>query len=162
MMAIIDTNVAISANGRDTHASDDCQIRCIEILEKMATKQYADAIVLDDLGLIFDEYSNYLNYSGQPGVGDIFFKFLHDNMYSQEEIRLVSITPSADARKGFDELPENEIDPSDRKFLAAAVVSGASIFNALDNDWHEKRDFLSEIKVDVVQICPEHGCVVEL
>ena len=32
----------------------------------------------------------------------------------------VAITPCSDDRLGFKELPENDLDKSDRKFLAAA------------------------------------------
>ncbi|RQR37819.1 hypothetical protein [Burkholderia sp. Bp9142] len=159
MSVIVDTNVAIAANGRDTHATELCQMRCIDLLMEIATGRGGDFVVLDELGLIFEEYSGHLSYKGQPGVGDMFFKFLHDNMYDQDVICLVNVTPNNDESTGFDELPENEVDPSDRKFLAAAIVSGAKIVNALDGDWHEKREFLAEIDVDVEQICPEHGCV---
>jgi hypothetical protein len=47
---VIDTNVAIAANGRNTHASEICQLVCIEFLE-----QYKDLnIVIDELGFIIE------------------------------------------------------------------------------------------------------------
>jgi hypothetical protein len=36
-----------------------------------------------------------------------------------------------DEQTGFDELPVNSLDRSDRKFLAAALVSGATVINAI-------------------------------
>ena len=57
MNRVIDTNVAIAANGRNTHASDSCQYRCIELLEEICNKSSKYRIFLDSNGLIFEEYS---------------------------------------------------------------------------------------------------------
>ncbi len=157
MKCIIDTNVAIAANGRDTHASEECQLNCIEkLLNLVQDRKYT--IHLDALDLIFDEYTKHLLFRGQPGVGDMFFKHLHDNKYTETLIKLVTITPNEDDDTGFDELPVNRVDKSDRKFLATAVASGASIINALDSDWNEQAALLAHLGVNVDQLCPEHGC----
>lgn len=158
MNVVVETNVAISANGRDTHASMACQYACITFLEELVAPKKRTQIVLDELGLIFTEYSNHLHYKGQPGVGDVFFKYLHDHMYLRKKIKRVPITPIADEARGFNELPPNPVDKSDRKFLAAAIVSKAGVVNALDTDWHEKVGFVNSIGVNVRQLCPEHGC----
>lgn len=159
MKFVIDTNVAIAANGRDTHACNKCQLDCVEFIEELTSKNNRRKIYLDDLDLLISEYKPHFNFHGQPGVGDAFYKFLHDNKYSGSRVKLVSITPNHSEEKGFDELPINLIDPSDRKILAIAVVADAKIANALDNDWHEKRDFVASLGIDVLQLCPEHGCV---
>jgi len=86
---------------------------------------------------MLEEYSGHLNYHGQPGVGDMFFKYLHDHRYLGGKIQQVAITPISDETRGFGELPPNPLDKSDRKFLAAAVVAQAEIANALHADWHE-------------------------
>lgn len=158
MKTVIDTNVPIAANGRDTHAGEDCQIRCIEFLQCLASRRSKDVIALDEGGLLLDEYKRYLNYRGQPGVGDIFFKFLHDHMYVNNRVELVQVTRSKDEDRGFDELPANDLDPSDRKILAIAVVADAEVVNALDTDWHEQAELLAQLGVTVQQLCPEHGC----
>ena len=158
MKLAIDTNVPIAANGKDTHAGLPCQLRCIELLEQVATGQFDGVVVLDAGGLIAGEYARYLNYHGQPGVGDLFFKFLHDHMYAGSKVELVEITSIPDESRGFKELPENELDPSDRKLLATALTSGAEIVNALDTDWHEQSELLTALGVPVRQLCPEHGC----
>ena len=44
------------------------------------------------------------------------------------------MTPTEDDRRGFEELPENTFDPSDRKFLAVAIVANAVVLNATDTD----------------------------
>ena len=158
MKVVVETNVAVSANGRNTHASLACQYACTEFLEVLVSPKKRTQIVLDELGLIFTEYSNHLRYKGQPGVGDMFFKYLHDHMYLDEKIKRVHITPIADEARGFDELPPNAVDKSDRKFLAAAIVSQADVVNAVDTDWHEKMAFIASTGVKVQQICPDHGC----
>ena len=42
---VVDTNVAMAANGRDTHADLECQLDCIE---KLAAICREAVVVLDD------------------------------------------------------------------------------------------------------------------
>ena len=109
---------------------------------------------LDEQDLIFNEYRNHLHFSGEPGAGDAFFKYIYNHQFSDSRVGRVPITPSRNASKGFEELPENRLDPSDRKFLAVAVVADASIVNATDSDWHESRTLLDGIRIEVEQLCP--------
>lgn len=160
MNVVVETNVPIAANGRETHASLACQYTCTEFLEKLASPKSNTSIILDEQGMILDEYRHYLNYKGQPGVGDMFFKYLHDHMYLDKKVKLVPISPITDETRGFSELPVNPIDKSDRKFLAVAIVANANIINAMDTDWHEKAVFVDLMKIKVQQLCPEHGCSV--
>lgn len=151
---VVDTNVAIAANGRNTHADPDCQRACItELLEFLR----GEIVAIDDLGLIFDEYKNKLRFAGAPGVGDMFFKYVHDHQGVPTRVSRVSITLSDDDSRGFEELPENKLDKSDRKFLATAVVAQAAILNATDSDWSEQEALTSQLGVQVRQICPQHA-----
>ena len=84
---VIDTNVAVAANGRDTHANKACQLACMDALVLVATQKVA----IDDRGLILKEYGNRLNYAGRPGVGDFF-----SSMFST-----ISIGPTAYAELPF-------------------------------------------------------------
>jgi hypothetical protein len=151
---VIDTNVAISANGVNTHASIACQLACIELLVNCKKL----CIAIDKMGLIMDEYSKHLSHAGQPGVGDMYFKYLHDNQHAENKIHAVNITPLDDASRGFGELPTNTLDLSDRKFLATAVVAQAIIVNATDSDWAEQSELLEILNVELKQLCPEHSC----
>lgn len=159
MSVVVDTNVPIAANGRATHASTACQLRCVEALQQLISGKTPAVVALDEDGQVMSEYADYLNYHGQPGVGDMFFKYIHDNMYSGSAVVRVSISEIADSRRGFSELPNNDLDKSDRKFLAVAWRSKSRILNALDTDWHEQRDLVASLGVRVDQLCPEHGCV---
>ena len=67
------------------------------------------------------------------------------------------MTPSLVDQRGFEELPENTFDPSDRKFLAVALVAGAVVLNATDSDWSEQRKLLNELRVQVHQLCPQYA-----
>ena len=72
-------------------------------------------------------------------------------------LRRVAVTPSDDDRRGFDELPENRFDRSDRKFLAVAVAAKAVVLNATDSDWGEHESLMDELGVEVKQLCPQHA-----
>ena len=151
---VVDTNVPIAANGKNTHADLACQLACVEKLRAVCRDM---VIVVDDSNLIFDEYKDRLSFRGAPGVGDAFFKHLHDHMFGGKRVRQVAITPCNDGRRSFEELSENEFDPSDRKFLAVAVVAGAEILNATDSDWREQEALTREMGVRVRQLCPQHA-----
>ena len=151
---VVDTNVAIAANGRATHADLQCQRSCVE---RLAAVVKEETIAIDDAGLIFDEYTRHLRRSGQPGVGDLFLKHVFDHQYQSARVRRVTLQRSADARRGFEELPENTFDPSDRKFLAVAVVARAVVLNATDSDWDEQTALLHRLRVQVRQLCPQHA-----
>ena len=151
---VVDTNVAIAANGRDTHADERCQLACTEKLEGLVRH---GIVAVDDVGLILEEYRHHLYYSGRPGVGDVFFKHVFNSQYGCDRVQRIPVTPSDDDGRGFEELPENAFDPSDRKFLAVAVTAGAVILNATDSDWGEHGALMGELGVEVEQLCPQHA-----
>ena len=148
---VVDTNVAVAANGRDTHADELCKLACIDRLQIAVDRE---VIAIDDKGAIIEEYRRRLRASGEPGVGDMFFKHVFDSQYEGDRVVRVQVTPSADEGRGFDELPRNSFDPSDRKFLAVAVAGSAVVLNATDSDWGEQAQLLNSLSVEVDQICP--------
>ena len=150
---VVDTNVAIVANGRSPQADAPCQLACVQRLREVVSQ----LIAIDDLGHIMREYAKHLSYAGQPGVGDMFFRHVFDNQYRRERVRRVQITPSFDEDRGFEELPPNSFDPSDRKFLAVASAARAVVLNATDSDWHEHEALLDSLSVEIHQLCPEHA-----
>lgn len=151
---VIDTNVGICANGRKTHASLRCQLACIDFLESYQTLH----IALDNQDLIMSEYENHFYHKGEPDMGDAFFKHLYNNQYNSDKIQCVPITSINDEQRGFEELPENQLDKSDRKFLATAFVAQAIIVNATDSDWLEQKVLLEKLQIEVKQLCSEHSC----
>ena len=151
---VVDTNVAVVANGRDTHADIPCQMSCVRRIKSL---MQGGVVVLDDMGLIMDEYGSRLKFGGAPGVGDSFFKYLFDSQHQGKRVRRVSVTRCSDEHRGFRELPQNDLDPSDRKFLAVAVVSGASILNATDSDWSEQQALADSLRIEIEQLCPDYA-----
>ena len=152
---VVDSNVPIVANGGSrTHANVHCQLICVNKLLSLVSH---GTVAIDNFGLILKEYSDNLSRAGRPGVGDAFFKYLWDNQHSCRRIERVEITQSDDEHVGFKELPENDLDPSDRKFLAVAVEAGATIVNATDSDWKEQAPLMENLGVDVCQLCPEYA-----
>ena len=150
---VVDTNVAIVANGGDKTDTDYlCQLTCVERLEHLVKK---GTVAVDTNGLILEEYADHLCWSGGPGVGDVFFKHVF-TQYHDDKIRRVTVNSSPDDRKGFEELPENTFDRSDRKFLAVAVAAKAEVLNATDGDWGEHKALMDTMGVEVEQLCPQY------
>ncbi len=150
----MDTNVPLVANGRAPQASHDCVSACIDALLRIRENS---RLLLDDRGLILDEYRQHLSPSGQPGSGDAFFKWLWNNQGNAVQCRRVDITP--DDKRGFAEFPDDpkleRFDKSDRKFVAVALASGgaAQILNATDTDWWIHRTALARNGVRVEFLC---------
>lgn len=155
---VMDTNVAVVANGRTPQAGDRCVGTCIETLLTIRERY---RVLLDGPGLILNEYRLNLSPSGQPGPGDAFFKWLWDNQVNPEHCRQVLITQTGDDRRNFEEFPDDpdlaDFDPSDRKFVAVALASKEQppILNAADTDWWEHREALNRHGVEIRFLCPE-------
>ncbi len=154
---VIDTNVLIVANGRSEQASLECFSRCIVALGEA----HQCVVVLDDAFLIFNEYQNEVNPSGQPGVGDAFLLWLLKNWTNPVHCELVTLTPNAD--NSFDEFPSDpelaDFDPSDHKFVAAANESfhGPEVLNAVDSDWWIHGEILKRNGINIVHLCKEQA-----
>jgi|SRR6185295_17128940 len=155
--SVVDTNVAVVANGKAPHAGVGCVRACVDALVEIQSR---GRLLLDDCGEILIEYRRHLSPSGQPGVGDAFFKWLWSNQANPERCRKVSINPVAEPRC-FEEFPAaldlSNFDPSDRKFVAVAIASGENppILNAVDSDWWTHREPLRRQGVEVRFLCPE-------
>lgn len=157
---IVDTNVPICANGLSDQVGADCVIACVERLLQITEE---GMLVLDASGEVFQEYQHYLAYSGQPGVGDVFFRWLFQNQGNRTRVRHVSITRDLpnDTYMEFPHDPDLDgFDRSDRKFVAVAIAAGAkrrpTISNATDGDWVEFAEPLGRHGVRIEQLCPEH------
>ena len=151
---VVDTNVLIVANRNNKETDSDCERACIEaLLEATRGKRIT---LLDTSNLIMDEYSTHCRYRREPGVGDMFFKFLYDHQWSEEStIEQVAIQETLDKDGGFANLPPNDLDPNDRKFLAVAKAGDGRVVNATDSDWSQHADFIDSMGVQVFELCPQ-------
>ena len=148
---VVDSNVAIVANRRGNHADERCQLACVDKLESVVRQEI---VAIDHERAILSEYAKHLSTSGMLGIGDIFYKHILNHQYRTDRVKVFTLTPSKDPARGFDELPENTFDASDRKFLAVAVVAKAIILNATDSDWRENEALMDRLGVEVNQLCP--------
>src|SRR5258706_211035 len=136
-------------------ASLECREACIATLKAARLS----VVILDDESRILDEYRRHLSHSGQPGLGDAFFKWLWDNQGNPARCRRVPITSIRGSDRNFAEFPADPdldgFDPSDRKFVAVAIASGVNptIHNASDRDWADFRAPLTRYVV-INFICP--------
>ncbi|MDE0054131.1 MAG: hypothetical protein OXP28_03130 [Gammaproteobacteria bacterium] len=151
-VVVVDTNVAIAANGGKYAEGDiQCHLCCVERLESVVKQ---DTVAIDTTHLIMEEYGNNLSHAGGPGMGDAFFKHVFNYQYHGGRVRRIDVTRSDDDRKGFEELPDNQFDRSDRKFLAVALVAKAVVLNSTDGDWSENATLMKELGVSVEELCP--------
>ena len=140
----------------DSDVSDACVLACIEAVEHVIKKR---GLILDSGDEIFDEYRQQLSMKGQPGVGDRFMKWVHDNRWSLPDAHRVTITRNGDS---YEEFPThdglNNFDKSDRKFVAAANahVEKPPILQATDSKWWGWKDALAEVGIAVRFLCPEY------
>jgi hypothetical protein len=120
---LVDTNVPKTANLAidPLKISDElmpCVSACVKAIEHVIKK---GGLVLDAGDEIFTEYRRQLSLKGQPGLGDRFMKWVHDNRWKFPDTDRVTITWNGES---YDEFPNhNELinfDTSDRKFVAVA------------------------------------------
>jgi hypothetical protein len=154
----MDTNVAVVANGRTHQAGNLCVETCITTLIEMRDHH---RVLVDERGLILDEYRRHLSPSGQPGPGDAFFKWLWNNQGNLDHCRQISITPVKSGSRSFEEFPDDpdlaKFHRKDRKFVAVAIASGEQppILNASDTDWWDHRAALKRHRVEIRFLCLE-------
>jgi hypothetical protein len=155
---VVDTNVPVVSNGKTPHVDVRCVKACIDELTIIREKQ---RILVDNRGLIFGEYRRRLSPSGQPGVGDAFFKWLWENQGNSEHCIAIPITPSDEDGENFAEFPDDSdltlFHRDDRKFVATALASGENpyVVNATDTDWWNYRKALKRHGIKIRFLCPE-------
>jgi hypothetical protein len=154
---VVDTNVAVTANGSNPEAGPDCAAASARALHSVTT---AGHVFIDDGGRIVDEYRRNLNAKGQPGPGDLFFRWLLTNEWGGKRVTHVPITPKPDDDMDFEELPDPPagvvFDRSDRKFLAIAAAHSEHppILQSFDSKWWGWRRALAQVGITVHFLCP--------
>jgi len=158
---LLDTNVPKTANlAIDPAAIPDelvlCVQACIEAVEHVVRN---GGLVLDASNEIFDEYRQQLSMQGQPGVGDSFMKWVHDNQYKMPDVERVEITRNGES---YDQFPDHSglklFDNSDRKFIAVANAhpDKPPVLQATDSKWWGWKDALSDVGISVLFLCPDY------
>lgn len=158
---IVDTNVPILANSARTPDDiPDELVDCVDIAVKAIRHVMNNGkLVLDAGDEIFDEYRRKLSLGGQPGLGDAFLKWVHDNRWTFPEEDRVAIHPKGDTYAEFPDHPDlANFDHSDRKFVAVARAhpENPPILQAVDSKWWGWKDALQEAGVQVQFLCPDY------
>jgi hypothetical protein len=150
---VVDTNVAVVANGRRDGGgipSSDCRLAAIEFLIELMG---SGTVVLDLGHEVQSEYRNLLNPSGQPGVGDQFYREVLNS--APGRIERVELPKGEDGE--YVHCPRSLIsvnfDSSDRKFAALAKRANAIVANAIDSDWVIHHAVIAEAGIRVKFVC---------
>ena len=148
---VVDTNVPVVANGRETNASIDCRLATVEFLNALRER---GKTILDLGGAIQREYHRHLNPSGQPGVGDLFYQTILNSAPSRVERVDLPINPVTGEYADFPRVPELEgFDRSDRVFAAASKRCRIPVANATDSGWIDHSAALKSNGIDVEFVC---------
>jgi len=152
---VVDTNVAMVANGKNTAAGAKCALACAKKLNEIVEHGH---VVIDDSFLLLNEYRNNLHPSGQPGVGDHFYRWLLINQGNPTRCTRVRITPFEGSYTEFPRHPGLEgFDPSDHKFIAVAAAHPKSpcVLQAFDTKWWPVRHAFKACGINITFLCPD-------
>lgn len=151
MRVVIDCNVLIAANRREPTVRLSCAATCAKQLLVTADK---DLLLEDTTNLIWEEYKRYCNFSGQPGPGDFFFRWFVRNRWTPQRVQRIDIGANDDEVEA--RVPEilQDFDRADRKWIVTYIHgAGDALYNALDSDWSESAEAISDAGVNVVELC---------
>jgi hypothetical protein len=149
---VIDCNVLIAANRRETTASLSCSAACARRLLDATDN---DVILEDTKNLIWAEYKRYCNFSGQPGPGDQFFLWFVRNRWTPERVQQIDIGSNEEEIEVHIPSTLRKFDRSDLKWVATYICGdGEALYNALDSDWSESAKELSDAGLNVIELCP--------
>jgi hypothetical protein len=157
-MWVIDTNVLCVAERLASHADDNCVDACTDFLESAR----AGLVFVDDDQHILGEYQGQLRAVRQPGPGTAFLRWLWQNIANESVCRQVPIVSVSVDPENYSQMPADPalaaFDPSDRKFVAVAVVAGRGcvIVNAVDSDWRRAEAGLLRSGLCLRFLCPQH------
>lgn len=115
--------------------------------------------MVDAANVIFTEYKRHLSFSGQPGAGDIFFKWFVDNRYRTDRVVQIDLPDCPVRPHEYQHFPDDPdlttFDRSDRVFVALAIAHAdhPEILNAVDSDYWHHRIALLRAGVTVNNVC---------
>jgi len=148
---VVDANVAVVANGRDTHVGLNEQL----IAARFLREAMESGTVLDDMeDLALSEYRRHLNFSGRPTMGDEFFAWFARERWSGT---LVERVPSPAGGSILSLLPPTlaGFDSDDHKWICIYLQGKADhIVNAVDSDWAAAASTLVAEGIHVLELLP--------
>lgn len=147
---VIDANVLIAANLRETHVSVSCAAASARFL-----LHAQDEVILEDTaGMALAEYRRYCHMSGQPGAGDRFLQWFMRARWSAEHVARIDIGETAAEATGRIPPRLRGFDPSDHKWVALYLLGGADVIaNSADSDYSEWSAAFADEGVVVRELC---------
>lgn len=147
---MVDTNVLITANG-PIGGNPECAANAARYVQDITSNH---VLLEDNLGETLAEYKRHLSGSGQPGVGDAFFKWYMNNRWTKERIEQVDFDLTR-TLSSYVPAALQAFDNDDHKWIAIFLEGGAQeIANCSDSDWARCKDALSSAGILVNEICP--------
>lgn len=151
---IIDTNVAVVANGQSTEVVSSCVNACMRFLTRAKTEH---VVLLDGGDEIRAEFAKALQHRRPYELGAQFLIYVLQQQWNPDRVRIVHLDRTAQG--GFVDFPSDPelatFDPSDRKFAALARKTGTPVTNATDSDWADSLAALNANGISVHFLC---GC----
>jgi hypothetical protein len=154
---VVDTNVPLVASNR-SGMPGTCVLACIAALERLFNGERS--VVLDEGGLLLEEYFRHLSASGQPSIGDAFLKWVLERQGMPQHVQFVPLLSLPDG--SFEQFPGDPelatFDPSDTKFVALACAHSDKppVLQASDSKWWGWKAALERCGVKVEFLCPTH------
>jgi hypothetical protein len=160
MIFVVDTNVAVTANGKSEQTSPECVLNCTKRLQQLIDIESIERLTLDDQWIILKEYIRHLKPEGQPGVGDAFLRWVLLNR-TTGRCELVKLTPYHEDNMDFEEFPRDKrlkkFDRADRKWIAVSRAHSEHppVLQATDMKWAKFVSTFAEHGVKVDFLCSE-------
>jgi hypothetical protein len=157
MTHIVDTNVALKANGPDPSVSSEPskhELDCWDASERFLDSiRESGRIAMDESGYIWEEYKRHMRWGGQLGAGHLFLRWVNDHQWNPAHCNQIAMAPfpGDPALKGF--------DPSDQKFVQVALAhpERPPILVSADRVWPRFAAPLAAHGIRIEFLCPEHA-----
>lgn len=164
---IIDTNVPLTAAGKNAEASPHCELECEDIVNRVLKGEIE--VVLDDADSIITEYRNNMHPDPNGTRAGQFLMYLFLNKHRRSRIQRVKLEKNDHGH--FIDYPDNgdewltevprceRFDPDDKIWVALALRfkretgRDAPIVNAADRCWLAFESHLEAAGVKLEVLC---------
>ena len=142
-IAVIDTNVLLVANNKHPDISPVCVLECVQRLEQIKKQ---GIVVIDDGWRLVGEYKHKTQPNQPKGPGDVFLKWLLQNISNPQRIHQVPVTESS--IDNFTEFPDSELQQQ----------LDPPVWQATDCKWLDWWPQLKTHGVNIEFLCPDDVC----
>jgi hypothetical protein len=149
---IVDTNVAVVANGQNNDVVQSCRDACARFIIDI---QAGRVVLIDSADEIRAEYAQAVSMGRPYQLGAQFLLHVLQNQYNSRHVRRIDLSKRSDG--SFEDFPDTPdlaaFDRSDRKFAALARKTGVAVANATDSDWADHSALLNAHGIAVDFLC---------